>query len=115
MMIFDSVAHEINRHIGTMEMVVGEIFLDHIALVTEANNKVCDPVVCVMLHNVPQDRPFPDLDHGLRADTGLLGEPSAPTARQNDALHLLPLSRHCLFFLSQMPYRVSQDRPSGAM
>src|SRR5215471_15827341 len=106
MMVFDSVAHEVDRDISPMQVIVGEIFLDHIALVTEADNEVCDAVVRVKLHDVPQYRSVSDLDHRLWADTGFFRQPGAHAARKNDALHAVIL-------LSNRQGHLSYLRPSS--
>ena len=70
-----------------MEEVVGEIFLDQIALVAAANHKLMHAVGGVEFHDVPEDRPATDLDHWLWLDGRFLGEPRAESSGQNDSFH----------------------------
>ena len=71
------VLEHIERDIRHVEEVIREIFLDYIAFVPEANHELIDPVVRVDLHDVPQDRPTPNLDHGLWLEMGFLAYASA--------------------------------------
>src|ERR1700722_979020 len=46
---------QIEGHIGGIEKVVGEKFLDHIALVPKTNDEVIDSKGGANFHDVPQD------------------------------------------------------------
>jgi hypothetical protein len=70
-----------------MKTVVREIFFDHIAFVAKADHELVNTEMRVHLHDVPQDRPAADLDHGLRFDGGFLGNSGAESACENDRLH----------------------------
>ena len=85
------VAH-VEGHVGHVEEVVGEVLLDDVALVAEADHEVAEPVVAVDLHDVPEDRPLADLHHGLGPGGGLLREPRAESAGEDDDLHDAPAS-----------------------
>jgi hypothetical protein len=50
------------RHV---EEVVGEVLLDHVAAVAEADDEVVDARGRVDLEDVPEDRPVADLHHRL--------------------------------------------------
>ena len=78
---------QIEGHVGAMEVVVGEVFLDDIALVAAADDKVVDAMGRIDLHDVPQDRAAADFHHRLRDADRFLGQPGSKTAGQNDALH----------------------------
>ena len=67
--------------VGHVQEVVGEVLLDHVALVATADHEIVDAVRRVELHDVPEDRLAADLDHGLRFQMGLLGDPGARVHR----------------------------------
>ena len=67
--------------------VIQEVPADHVAEVPERHHELADAVVGVVLHDVPEDWAFADLDHRLRSDVGLLCEPRAEAARQDHGLH----------------------------
>ena len=83
-MVDDLVLLGIDRDVGIVQEVVGEILLDHIALVAEADHEVVDAVVAVGLHDVPEDRPPADFDHRLGAQMRFLGDARAHAAGKND-------------------------------
>src|SRR5690625_4534674 len=60
---------------------------DDLALMSAADNEVIDTVGAVYLHDVPQDRPAADLDHGLRNDGGLFAQTGTVTSCKNDCFH----------------------------
>ena len=82
----DVVGAEIDGEVGVVEQVVGEIFLDQIALVAQADDEVIDAMVGIGLEDVPEDGLATDLDHGLGLDQGFFGEPGAQAAGQDDCL-----------------------------
>ena len=86
------VAAHVERDVGHMQEVVGEILLDDIALIAAADHEVVDAVRGVDLQDVPQDRTAADLDHRLGAQAGFLGKPRAESAGQDDCLHWVYLS-----------------------
>ena len=45
--------------------VIQEVVLDDIRAISEAEHEVAMSVVGVVLHDVPQYRAIPDVDHGL--------------------------------------------------
>jgi hypothetical protein len=67
--------------------IVAKILLDDVALVAAADDEVVDPVCAVDFQDVPEDRLLADFDHRLGSDAGLLGKPSAETARKYYSLH----------------------------
>src|SRR6266487_19887 len=76
--------HEV---VGDGLVVVQEVLLDHVGLVAEAQDEVPVPVVRVVLHDVPQDRPVADRDHRLGDRVGVLAQPQAQTATEKDGFH----------------------------
>src|ERR1019366_3306596 len=49
-------------------------------------------VVGVVVHDVPEDRTTPDLDHRLGVDLGFLDQSSSDAARKKSDLHALFIS-----------------------
>ncbi len=52
-------------------LVVEEVVPDHVTAVTQAKHELAEAVVGVDLHDVPQNGPAADFDHGLGAKVGL--------------------------------------------
>src|SRR6185503_12920294 len=65
-----------------------EVLLEHLALVAEREHEIAVTVMRVVFHDVPEDRPAPDVDERLGLELGLLAHARALTAAQNDDLHL---------------------------
>ena len=63
-----------------MQKVIREIFLDQVALVTEADDKIIEAVMAVDFHDVPKNRPTANFDHRLRANRRFLGKACAQAA-----------------------------------
>lgn len=70
-----------------MQEIVREIFLDHIAFVTTADNEIVHAVGRVQLHDVPKDRLATDLDHGFGLKVCFLGDSCAEAPSENDSFH----------------------------
>jgi hypothetical protein len=83
----DLVVAKIEGDIGLMQKVIREVLLDHIALVTKANDEVGYAVVRVCLHDMPKDRSSADLDHRLRPNDRLFGQSRTKSAGKDDCLH----------------------------
>ena len=83
----DGAGRQIEGHVACVEVVVGEVLLDHVALVAGADDEVGDPLGGVDLHDVPEDRPPADLYHRLRSQGGLLGKSGAGAAGKDHSLH----------------------------
>jgi len=81
------VAGDIEGHIGGVEEVVGEVFLDDVALVSEADDEVVDALSGVELEDVPEDGAAADFHHGLGADGGFFTEACADSACEDDRFH----------------------------
>jgi hypothetical protein len=84
---FHAVFGHSEGYVRHVEEVIGEIFLDDVAFVPAADHEIVDAVVCVDLHDVPQDRPPADLDHRLGAHGGFFTEARAEAAGKNHCFH----------------------------
>ena len=73
-----------------MQKIMGKILLDAIALVSKADYEVIEPIVRIMLHDMPENRPPANLDHWLWLDMRLLADACAESACQNDYFHRYP-------------------------
>ena len=80
-------SRHVERDVRHVQEVVGEVLLDDVALVAAADDEVVDAVRRVDLHDVPEDRLAADLDHRLRLQIALFGDPRAEPAGENDGLH----------------------------
>jgi len=78
---------EVERDVAGLEEVAGEVLLDQVALVAQADHELVDPVDRVELHHVPEHRAAPDLDHRLGLDGRLFGEAGAETTGENYDFH----------------------------
>ncbi len=78
---------QVERHVARVQVVVGEVLLDQVALVAKADDEVLDPVGGIHLHDVPQHRLAADLHHRLWAQGGLLAQARAEATGQYHGLH----------------------------
>ncbi|MNC31332.1 hypothetical protein D3C75_796490 [compost metagenome] len=82
-----AVFRHVKGHIGHVQEIVGEVFLDHIALVAQADHEVVDPIMGVDLHNVPDDRLATDFDHRLGTKMRLFADACTQAAGEDDCFH----------------------------
>ncbi len=71
LMDLHSVFVHVEGHVRHVQEIVGEVFLDEVALVAAADNEVVDLVLGIDFEDVPKDRPAPDFNHRLGAKGGL--------------------------------------------
>src|SRR4051794_34711987 len=76
-----------DRNVRCMEKIIGEIFLDHIPLVSKAYDEIVASEGRVILHDVPENRLAPDLHHRLRAHVRFFANSSAATTGKYDHFH----------------------------
>lgn len=86
---FQRVLLEVDRDVGGVQEVIGEIFLDQITLVAKADDEIVHPVGRIDFHDVPKYRHTADLDHRLRTHRRFLAEPRPEASCQNNRLHRL--------------------------
>ena len=76
------VAHrEIKGDITAVQIVVRKVFLDHVLLVTGADNEFRDPIGPKNFHNMPQNGLPTDLNHGLRPQMTLFRNSGSESTR----------------------------------
>lgn len=80
---------DIERDVRRVQEIIGEIFLDEIALVPAANYEIIDPMRGVNLHDMPQDRHATNLDHRLGFDDCLFTKTGSQATRKYYRLHFL--------------------------
>jgi hypothetical protein len=81
--------------------------LDHVALVAQRDDELPETVPGIVLHDVPEDGPAPDLHHRLRPQVGLLRKPAPEASCQDDHLHRV------LLLTNQRSVGVPGSRESG--
>src|SRR5579859_6642480 len=73
-----------DKIVGGALVVVQEVVLDRFGFVAEAKNKVFVPVVSVILHHMPENRPVADVHHGLRNIFLVANAQPHSAAKKND-------------------------------
>jgi hypothetical protein len=68
-------------------LVVEEVLANHVAAIAQAQHELAKAVMSVDLHDVPQDGPTADLDHGLGSKFSFLAQSRPHAAAQDDRLH----------------------------
>ena len=85
---FHAVVGHVKGDIRHVQEVVGEILLDHIALVTQADDEVVDAVRSVHLHDVPEDGSPADLDHRLGTQVRFFRDAGTQATREQYGFHM---------------------------
>ena len=85
---FHTVGLDVERHVGGVQEVVREVFLDDVAFVAETDHEIVDSVMGVDFHDVPQDGLAANFDHRLGLQVRLFTYASAKPARENDCFHV---------------------------
>jgi len=85
--VIDSVASEIDDHVGNMTAVVEEVLLDDVPLVAKTHDKVGHSVLMINLHDVPEHGPPTDFHHRFRPDNSFFGEARTQPAGQYHCFH----------------------------
>ena len=86
-MDFHPVFGQMKRHIGHVQEVIGEVLLDHVSLVTKADDEIVEAIVTIDLHDVPEDRAAADFHHRFGTDRGFLAKPRAHSTSKDDYFH----------------------------
>ena len=72
---FQPVVLQVEAAVAVTQEIIREVFLDDVALVPAAHNKLINAVGGVNLHDVPQNRSAADFNHRLRLDDGFFAQP----------------------------------------
>ena len=86
-MHFHLVVRQIEGDTRHVQKIVREVFLDHIALVTEANDEIVNAMMRIHFHDVPQNRLAADFDHRFGLQMRFLADTRAQPACQNNGFH----------------------------
>ena len=78
---------EVEGDVARLKKVVGKPLLDNMLLVARADDELGEPVVGILLHDMPKDWHTTDLHHRLRAVCALFGDARPRAPGQQDYLH----------------------------
>ncbi len=84
------VVPHVERDVRHVQEVIGEVLLDHVALVAAADDELVDAARRIALHDVPEDRLAADLHHRLGANRGLLADAGTEATGEDDGFQLRP-------------------------
>src|ERR1035437_5270187 len=82
---------EADGEIVVHRLVVQEIVLNHVAAVSEAEHKISKTIVCIQLHDVPQDRTPADFYQGLGPIFSFLAQARTEPSAQHHYFHAILL------------------------
>lgn len=88
LMNFHPVVLHVEGDIGHVQEIVGEIFLDDIALVATADHEIIHAVGGIKFHDVPQHWLTANFDHGFGLEVRFFANTGAQTTCENYGLHL---------------------------
>lgn len=77
----------VESNVRCVQEIVGEIFLDDIAFVAAANEKIINAMGGIIFHDVLQDRLAADFNHGLWANRCFFTDACAQTTGKDDCFH----------------------------
>jgi hypothetical protein len=78
------------REVVVVEPVSEEVVADPVTLVAKAEDEPREAETGVVGHDVPQDRPTPDLDQRFGEDLGIGSQAGpAPSTEDHDGWHLI--------------------------
>ena len=86
-MYLQRVCRKIDRNVGIVQKIVGEILLYHPALVAEADDKLSVAIGSINLHYVPQYRLSAYFNHRFWPQRRLFRNPGTPAACEYYYLH----------------------------
>ena len=82
-MHFHAVFSHVKCDVRHVQKIVCKIFLDDVALIATANDKVINAVMGIGLHDVPQDWLTTYLNHGLWLGVSFLTDTSTQSTSKN--------------------------------
>ncbi len=68
-------------------VILEEVILDIFALVSQAEHEVIVPEMSVVFHEMPDDRAVADIDHRLGNLLGIVAQPHAESAAEENDFH----------------------------
>ena len=102
MMYLNRIVAQVDREIGVPLEVFQEVFLQEMAFVAAANDKIIQSMMRVELHDVPDDRKSSDLDKRLRNRGCLFADTGSVTAcKYNNFHHSAPPSDILISIMAQ--------------
>jgi hypothetical protein len=84
---FHDVLAHVKGDVGHVQEVVGEVFLDDIAFVAAADDKVVDSNLGLGLHDTPKNRLPADFDHRFWTDRDFFGDSGTEATGENDCFY----------------------------
>ena len=101
---FHFVVAHVEGHVGHVQEIVGEVFLDQVTLVSATDDEIIHPVGGIDFHHMPQDRLAADLDHRLGLEVGFFGDSGSEATGEDHCFH----SRSTIEFISE--YQMQDQR-----
>src|SRR5262249_48705995 len=95
-MHLEPILRQMKCNVRHVDEIIGEILLDKIALVAQANDELIDTMRTVYFHDMPKNGTPTDLDHRLRSNRGLFGKARSKASSQDNRLHHSSRARKCL-------------------
>jgi hypothetical protein len=83
----------VEDHINHVQEIIGEILLDHIAVIAAADHKWVDAKAALALEDVPQNWPTTDFHRRLRLEMGLFANAGTQATGQDHGFHKRTRSR----------------------
>src|ERR1039458_857828 len=72
-------------------LVVQEVLFDHVAAISQAQDKLAEATVGIELHDVPEDGSTANFDHRFRPEFGLLAQARTEPSAQHHYFHAILL------------------------
>src|ERR1051325_4519973 len=83
------ITSETKGRVANIPEIVPEIFLNHLALVTEAKDELVEAVMRIGLHDMPEDRALADGQHRFGAELRFVLQTCPLAAAQDNHFHRL--------------------------
>ena len=87
LMNFHLVVRHVEGDIRHVQEVIGEVLLDHVAAIAQADDEILDAVRKIDLHDVPKNRLAADLHHRLWPRNGFFSEAGAHAPGEYHGFH----------------------------
>jgi len=88
-----------------------KIFFYHFSFISQAENKFSKPIMGIDLHDMPQNGPVTDLNHGFGFKLGLFPEPGSKTSAED---YYWDIRIHYSFLSLTISYRMTESRGQKA-